>query len=79
MRPGESISALLYRFFIESTDLQNEENTHSNVFATEDFHETKEHMPLEDSGKRIQVLRMAEIRIANSIYAACGDVRGNSF
>ena len=67
MRSGESISALLRRFFVENTDLQNEEEAHGNVFATEDLHEAKEHVLLEGSGKGVQVLRMVEIRNASNV------------
>jgi len=79
MQSGEKISALFRRFFVGSTNLQSEEETHSNVFTAEDLHETKEHVPLGGWRKRIQMLKIVEIRITSSIYVACGDVPGSSF
>ena len=79
MRSRELISALLHQFFVESADLQDKEEAHSNVLATEDLHETKEHVPLNDSRKGIQMLRMIKIGISGVAYIWCGYVRGNSF
>jgi len=79
MQSGEKISALLRRFSVGNTNLQNEEETHSDVFAAEDLHQTKEHVPLAGWRKRIQMLKIVEIKITSSIYATCGDVPGSSF
>jgi hypothetical protein len=63
---------------MEITDLQGEKKTHDNIFTTEDLHETKEHMSLDSSGERIQVLGVIGMRIARGAYVKCEDVRENS-
>ena len=79
MQSGENISALLRQLFVGNTNPQNEEKTHSDVLAAEDLHETKEHVPLARWRKRIQMLKIVQIRITNSIYPTCRDVPGSSF
>ena len=69
MRSVGLISALLCRLFIESTDHRDKEETHNNIIAIEDLHEAKEHVPLDGSRKRIQMLKMIEIRISGSTCA----------
>lgn len=53
MRSEKYISAPSHRYSVEITDPERKEQTHGNVLATEDLHETKEHMPLDGSRKRI--------------------------
>ena len=53
----------------KSAHLQNKEETHSNIFAPEDLQDTEEDIPLESSGKGVQVLGMLAIRVTGSV---CG-------